>query len=1595
MAWLSAEQNGAARPGCSPRMQACPKRDAAYPQGTVPGRAWVENSVPQVPPRAAPSVLPGVLAEPITGNTAPAPAAPAPYVMPSFEAMDTNRDGVISRAEFQNATAGMVYAAPRGTVRSVSPLPTPLPTPGPLITYGQVHPRAVSPDTSRSPIGRRLVASPTAVQVPVQTIAQVPAAQPLTVPSIQIVPPSEASQPSHLSEDLLKRIDGVVSEMERELSDDLAACVKSPLVDLKDGQKVEVSGNDDDDEADNDSTIDWIDKQIRSIESRREACESRQAHLTDLRRLVSDRGRRPLLRDDGLLSGDEETARASPARRLSILEGEHEELKKQVETERVELVKVRANLEMECERRLQEARALAESVQESRQRALAAEEAANQQSKDASNRLQLLQERLRETEATLERERQQFRLLQEAQAAAGADLRQLEENSRTVLADNQTLQQRVREMELERSVFLEVQAKSEEERKALVARIRQAEEDKGREIESALHSHREQWREAASRETQQLRASLTATHSKNLKTAEKQGEVRVSEAQAAVLKELEEWKDRCSRLQADKEAEENSRVEMQRLHAQVTEDATKLRDDQEKLKASLASEVRAKEQFQRQHEAVVQDMDKLKSDQAELSKDQEAEKRARLLAEQKHAASLQDMERMRSDQERLQADKIAEQAARQKVEQEHQAVLQDMERVRADHQRVTREKEDEARLRQEAERKHAEVQRDLNKVKDDQRRLQSDKEAEERAKLEVQRLHQAVLDEKNSLHGNHTHLQELLSAEKKAKDEMQRRHTMVENDKQKMLRDQAELQEAKAREEKLKMEAERQHQKLIQDMEKLRQDQAQLNADKEDEKKAKEEAERKHASVLRDMQQLQVDRDKLQADQVAEKRAREEAERKHAEVLQDRDKIAADMRQLQSDKDSEQRAKQEIERKHDAAMKQMELVNADQTKLKMDKDSEVQTRLDMEAKHQAVLRDLEQLRAEKDQIATEHNSLKMEHQRLEAERNRLHASHAEASRGHEEAIGRLRTAHETELKQTKDQSQQHKQEWEGRHQSLLQELEGLRAELRRAQQEKEDERRAKERAQADRQSASRQSEALQVQVQSIQSRRNSDLSSLEDVQSRVRSLQSENEMLTGDVNTLKKLKQEKEEAEKDLREAFNIQRTELKTIQRQLEDREQQVKEFEEWRKNLEDKYSGLLSQLSAEKKEGEDLRRELREAQATGEQLQRNAQEALDRLLLLQQENEDLKESLESKTRGESEALKRRMTMPRMSLWAVPPVLAIEEEADLLPHSKDEFIAQVRDAHKGVDSLMQSAAEVHIRTISAQVDGAAAAESKGTGIRRGLADYEKQYEIQSERRSELNNLEARLHDLRALKEEVALQHHLPEVERNQVTEYLERDMKRCEEEIEIMRPSSALSSLPDELIQVLMHMVDEGLPPEFEHGFSPMHWSAQRGRRDLIEFIRQQVDGGHELLNSRDAQGRIPLFFAERSGKVGLAYHLRRIGGSADLLVRSSEKRPDTEGLAPAYKKVLDQIEQRGWQSMKWKDDFTMLHWAASHGKKDLCLYLLSQQANPMDKDNKGRTAAAVAAEANHFEVVAAIQDKVTMPRKSVSHLIFSTPTE
>ncbi|CAK9055882.1 unnamed protein product, partial [Durusdinium trenchii] len=267
-------------------------------------------------------------------------------------------------------------------------------------------------------------------------------------------------------------------------------------------------------------------------------------------------------------------------------------------------------------------------------------------------------------------------------------------------------------------------------------------------------------------------------------------------------------------------------------------------------------------------------------------------------------------------------------------------------------------------------------------------------------------------------------------------------------------------------------------------------------------------------------------------------------------------------------------------------------------------------------------------------------------------------------------------------------------------------------------------------------------------------------------------------MLTSDVNTLKKSKHEKDEAEKDLREALNTQRDELRELQRQLAEREQQAAR-------------GVL-ELECEPT------RELNcEAQDSGRQLQRNAEEFGDSAI-----EPKRAEPLEGREECLSDIFQD--ALERMS--------ALQKE-------NEEMLESTKHERKPNDSATRQFNELKAR-------------GSDEALKRRM----------TKRRSELNNLEARLHDLRALKEEVALQHHLPEAERNQITEYLERDMKRCEEEIDIMRPPSPLAGLPEELIQVLMHMAEEGLPSEFDNGISPMHWAAQRGRRDLIEFIRQQI---------------------------------------------------------------------------------------------------------------------------------------------------------
>jgi hypothetical protein len=80
---------------------------------------------------------------------------------------------------------------------------------------------------------------------------------------------------------------------------------------------------------------------------------------------------------------------------------------------------------------------------------------------------------------------------------------------------------------------------------------------------------------------------------------------------------------------------------------------------------------------------------------------------------------------------------------------------------------------------------------------------------------------------------------------------------------------------------------------------------------------------------------------------------------------------------------------------------------------------------------------------------------------------------------------------------------------------------------------------------------------------------------------------------------------------------------------------------------------------------------------------------------------------------------------------------------------------------------------------------------------------------------------------------------------------------------------------------------------------------------------------------------------------------------------------RPDVSSVPEPYQQILLQIESRGWRSVNWKKEYTMLHWAASKGHGPLCRYLVHLGGDPQGRDERGRSPADLARKEGHSEVV------------------------
>lgn len=89
----------------------------------------------------------------------------------------------------------------------------------------------------------------------------------------------------------------------------------------------------------------------------------------------------------------------------------------------------------------------------------------------------------------------------------------------------------------------------------------------------------------------------------------------------------------------------------------------------------------------------------------------------------------------------------------------------------------------------------------------------------------------------------------------------------------------------------------------------------------------------------------------------------------------------------------------------------------------------------------------------------------------------------------------------------------------------------------------------------------------------------------------------------------------------------------------------------------------------------------------------------------------------------------------------------------------------------------------------------------------------------------------------------------------------------------------------------------------------------------------------------------------------------------SSDTSVRTIG--PSDISVPQRYVHVLEQVETRGWNSVTWREGYTLLHWAAEHGRGQLCRYLINLGADPKARDKRGRTPADFAMEGGHSDIL------------------------
>jgi len=324
-----------------------------------------------------------------------------------------------------------------------------------------------------------------------------------------------------------------------------------------------------------------------------------------------------------------------------------------------------------------------------------------------------------------------------------------------------------------------------------------------------------------------------------------------------------------------------------------------------------------------------------------------------------------------------------------------------------------------------------------------------------------------------------------------------------------------------------------------------------------------------------------------------------------------------------------------------------------------------------------------------------------------------------------------------------------------------------------------------------------------------------------------------------------------------------------------------------------------------------------------------------------------------------------------------------------LLPDSTDPFVCKAREALNEVERLMRNTGDVHAKSFEASLRMASSGEVQVEDLRGRLRENSEQEDVEFERRSVSSHVAATEAEFRKLVADVQLQRQLSVSERDEIVARVHQALRRCEGEMRLLR-AGPLESVPEFLIRTLVEVHSKGLDRDWDGGFSPMHWAAQHDRRDIMEYLLS-LDGGRDLLDARDKLGRTPLAYALEAKNVPMIQWLReQAGGVAPH--QPMVARPDLRSVPAPYLRVLEQVEEQGWQSVTWKDGYTMLHWAAEKGYRDICLYLVELGADVNKIDKQARTPVEYAQKNGHIQVVDAFHEIMDRPNPRRETVLLSS---